>query len=228
MIVIKNRKLRDFLKIAIPFVFIPLLVLLGAIYFESQRYIIISLGVAFLSLLLFVAGFERKQTGSRRMVIVSVMTALCVVGRFVPVFKPITAITAVSAVYLGGESGFLIGAISALISNCYFGQGPWTPFQMLAWGLIGFFAGILANPLKKSRLLLTIYGLISGIFYSLVMDVWTVLWYNQGFDITLYKLAIISAIPYIVMYSFSNVVFLWLIAKPFGQKFERIRLKYGI
>lgn len=228
MIVIKNKKLRDFLKIAIPFFVIPAVVLCSANAFESQRYLIISLTVAVLSLLLFISGFERKQVGSRRMVLVAVMTAFCVVGRFIPLFKPITAITAISAVYLGGESGFLIGAISALVSNCYFGQGPWTPFQMLAWGLIGLFAGILSEPLKKSRLLLTVYGLISGIFYSLVMDVWTVLWYNQGFSLTLYKLAVITALPFIAMYSVSNVLFLWIIAKPFGQKLERVKRKYGI
>ena len=75
------------------------------------------------------------------MVIAAVITALCVVGRFIPFFKPIAALTIIAAVYLGGETGFMVGAMAALMSNFYFGQGPWTPFQMLAWGMIGLIAG---------------------------------------------------------------------------------------
>ena len=181
-----------------------------------------------MALILFIAGFEKKVTGSRRLVIVSVMTAFCIVGRFIPFFKPITAITVITAIYLGGESGFLVGALAAVLSNFYFGQGPWTPFQMLAWGLIGLFAGYLSTWLKKSRGLLIAYGVMSGVVYSMVMDVWSVVWYNSSFDIELYKASMITAIPHTVLYAVSNFIFLWFLAKPIGEKLERIRIKYGV
>ena len=116
------------------------------------------------------------------MVLVAVMTAISVLGRFIPFFKPITALTVITAMYLGGEAGFLVGSLSALLSNFYFGQGPWTAFQMLAWGLIGYVAGLIAESLKRNRALLLAYGVLSGIAFSLIMDVWTVLWYSAGFD----------------------------------------------
>jgi len=206
----------------------PLAIIIGVTLLEQKNYALVATVVAILSLLLFAAGYEKKKTGSRRMVIVAVMIALSVAGRFIPLFKPVTALTVITAVWLGGEAGFLVGAMSALISNFYFGQGPWTPFQMFVCGLIGLLAGALSAPLKKSRLLMVLYGFVSGIAYSLIMDIWTVLWYNSGFSAELYLAALLSATPHTALYAVSNVIFLWLLAKPFGEKLERVKVKYGV
>ncbi|MBQ3161177.1 MAG: ECF transporter S component [Oscillospiraceae bacterium] len=228
MLVIENKSLRNAVRIAVPFVIIPTLIIFGATVFEERRYLIVSTGVALFALLLFAAGYEKKPTGSRRMIIVAVMTALCITGRFIPFFKPVTALTVITAIYLGGEAGFLVGAMSALLSNFYFGQGPWTPFQMLAWGMTGLIAGILAKPLKRYKWLLLVYGVLAGVLYSLVMDVWTVIWYDGSFRTELYLSALVTAIPHTVMYSVSNFIFLWFTAKPFGEKLERVKIKYGV
>jgi len=228
MILIRNHRLRSIIKITVPFILIPAVTLLGTVAFDEKKHIIIALAVALLALLLFAAGFEKKSTGTRRMVIVAVMTALCFAGRFIPFLKPIAALTIITALYLGGEAGFLVGALSAVLSNFYFGQGPWTAFQMLAWGLIGLFAGIFSEKLLKSSTLLLIYGAMTGIAYSFIMDIWTVLWYNQGFNMKLYAAALVSAIPYTVSYAVSNVLFLYLLAPPFGEKLQRIKIKYGV
>ena len=129
---IKNAHVRRVLRIALPFVIIPTVAVLGIVIFGEKQHLFVSLLIAALSVLLFISGFEKSQTGARRLVIVSVLTALGVVGRFIPFFKPVTAMTVITATYLGGEAGFLVGALSALLSNFYFGQGPWTAFQMLA------------------------------------------------------------------------------------------------
>ena len=228
MIVIKNRNLRNILRYVIPFGLIPAAVILGATVFDEKRYIIISLGIALLAIILFMAGIEKKNIGSRRMVMVAVMTALAVIGRFIPLFKPITALCMMAGIYLGAEAGFLCGALSVLVSNIYFGQGPWTPFQMLGFGLIGLIAGYLSKPLIKSRALLLTFGAVAGIAYSFIMDIWTVLWYSGGFDPKLYAAAIVSAIPYTVLYMISNVGFLLILRKPMGEKLGRIKLKYGV
>lgn len=225
---IRNQTVRGILRYAIPLCLIPTIAVLGTVVFDEKRHLFISFFVAILSVLLFIAGFEKRSTGTRRMVIVAVMIALSVAGRFIPFFKPVTAVTVITAIYLGGESGFLVGSLSALLSNFYFGQGPWTAFQMLAWGLIGWLAGFLSKPLQKSKALLLIYGVVSGIAFSLIMDIWTVLWYNDAFDWSLYAAAILTALPHTVLYSVSNVIFLWFMAKPFGDKLQRIRVKYGI
>ena len=228
MLVIKDKRLRNAIRIAVPFVIIPAVTILGSIAFDRKKHIIISLAVAALSLLLFTAGFEKKSTGTRRMVIIAVMTALCFAGRFIPFLKPISALTIISGMYLGGEAGFLVGSLSALLSNFYFGQGPWTAFQMLAWGLIGLFAGMLSKQLLGNRILLLLYGALAGLGYSFFMDIWPVLWYNEGFSIKLYAAALVSAIPYTVSYAVSNVLFLYLLAPPFGEKLRRIKVKYGV
>lgn len=228
MIVIKSRALQRTVKIIVPFVIIPALAVFGSVAFDRKKHIIISLAAAVFSLLLFAAGFERRSTGTRRLVIVSVMTALCFAGRFIPLLKPVTAITVITAMYLGGEAGFLVGSLSAVLSNFYFGQGPWTPFQMLAWGLIGLIAGMLADPLKKSRIALIAYGIASGAVYSLIMDIWSVLWYADSFDIRLYLGSVATSLPFMASYIISDVLFLVLLAEPFGEKLRRIKTKYGV
>ena len=165
---------------------------------------------------------------SRRIVIISVIIALTVVGRFIPFFKPVAALTIISGIYLGKEAGFLTGSLSILLSNFYFGQGPWTPFQMLAFGLIGLISALLSEPLKNSKVLLLIYGALSGLFLSAILDIWTVIWYNGGFDVNLYLTAFVTALPHTLLYVVSNVIFLLFLTKPFGEKLERIKIKYGI
>ena len=228
MPVIRSARLRAVLRVLLPCVLIPLLVTLGATIFPERLHLLITLGVTLLSLLLFITGFERRRTGSRRMVLTAVMAALCVAGRFLPFFKPVTALTILTAMYLGGEAGFLTGALAAMLSNFWFGQGPWTPFQMLAWGMIGFIAGWLAQPLQRSRVLLLLFGALSGAAYSMVMDVWTVIWYGGGFRWELYTAAFVTALPHTLLYAASNLVFLWFLARPVGSKLARVRLKYGL
>lgn len=231
LLLIRSARLRRILGIVLPFIVIPAIVLCFALGAGGDNYALAAFLVTLLALVLFSCGFERRKTGTRRMILVAVMTALSVVGRFVfmliPGFKPITALVVITAMYLGGEAGFLTGALSALISNFYFGQGPWTPFQMLSWGLLGLLAGFLARLLKKSRVLLSAYGVFAGVAYSFIMDVWTVLWYNGGFNAALYAAALGTALPYTVAYAVSNVIFLNLLARPFGEKLERVRVKYG-
>lgn len=229
--VIRNPRLRRVLGIVLPFVLIPALVLGFSVGPGRRSYALTSLLVTLMSILLFCCGFERRKTGARRMILVAVMTALSVLGRLIfsviPAFKPVTAVVVITAVYLGGEAGFLTGALSALISNFYAGQGPWTPFQMLSWGLIGLLAGLLSRPIRKSRIFMSLYGIFAGIAYSFVMDVWTVTWYNGSFDSGLYLAALVTALPYTITYAVSNVIFLNLISRPFGRKLDRIRIKYG-
>ena len=73
-----------------------------------------------------------------------------------------------------------------------------------------------------------LYGVIAGVAYSFIMDIWTVLWYAGGFDLKLYTAAIVSAIPFTLLYAVSNVVFLLILQKTVGNKLNRIKIKYGV
>ncbi len=211
---------------------VPAVVVGGALIFKGKHYAWISLVVALLSCVPFFIGFERREADTKKAVLIAVSTAVSVVGRIIfaplPGFKPVTAVVVTVAMYFGKEAGFITGAMSAVISNFYFGQGPWTPFQMFGWGFVGLLAGLLAEPLKKSRLCLAVYGVFSGVLYSCLMDVWTVLWTDGYFNISRYLAAIVSAAYFTAVYAVSNVVFLMLLAKPIGKIFGRIKRKYGI
>ncbi len=228
MVVIKNKTIRNIIKILVPFVLIPAAVAVGVFVFDDKSYAFVSLVVALLSVVLFIAGFEMRRTGTGRMALVAILVALTVTGRFIPYVKPVVALIVITGMYLGGEAGFLVGAMAAVISNFYFGQGPWTPFQMLSWGMIGLLSGFLSKLLKKGWIPPVIYGIFSGVFFSLVMDVWTVLWYNKTFDFGMYLAAMGTAAPYTVLYAVSNVLWLLLLRKPLGSKLERISMKYRL
>ena len=190
-----------------------------------------SICVALLSCVPFFLAFEKKSA-SGKMLILSVMVALSVLGRFafsvLPHFKPVTAIVVIAGMYLGAESGFLCGALSAVLSNIMFGQGPWTPFQMFSWGLIGLLAAFFSVSLKKSKLALAVFGVFSGIIFSLLMDGWTVLWAEGTFSASRYLAFVVSALPVTAIYAVSNVLFLLVLAVPIGGKLDRVIKKYGI
>lgn len=211
---------------------IPIVVFGGALLFQEKHYAWIALCVALLSCLPLFICFERKGSTAKELTTLAVLVAVSAAGRFafvwVPGFKPVTAITVIAAMYLGREAGFVVGSLSAVVSNFYFGQGPWTPFQMFAWGFLGFLAGILAAPLKRRKLWMILYGVLAGLLFSVIMDVWATLWADGTFNLSRYLAALISAIPVALEYAVSNVVFLLLLARPIGEKLERIKTKYGL
>ncbi|HHV25648.1 MAG: ECF transporter S component [Clostridiaceae bacterium] len=226
----RNKKINYFIIM----ILIPLSIALGVILFKDRKYNLISIIIAFLSCLPIFFSFEKGKTSTRKMTILSVMVAISVAGRFVfaaiPGFKPVTAIVVITAIYFGSEAGFLTGSLSAIISNIYFGQGPWTPFQMFSWGMLGLIAGLpfMRKLLLKNKIILAIYGVFAGVIYSLMMDVWTVLAMDGVFNAKRYIAAVTTALPVMAIYAVSNVVFLMLAIKPFGEKLERIKTKYGI
>ncbi len=224
-------KAKKILCAVILFLLVPLCILLGTVISAGRGYVWISICVALLSCVPFFLAFEKKS-GTGRMLVLSVMIALSVLGRFafsaLPHFKPVTAIVVIAGMYLGAESGFLCGALSAVLSNIMFGQGPWTPFQMFSWGLIGLLAAVFSAPLKKSRLALAVFGIFSGIVFSLLMDGWTVLWAEGTFSASRYLAFVISALPVTAIYAASNVLFLLILAVPMGEKLDRVIKKYGI
>lgn len=211
---------------------IPVVLVLGATVFAQKQYAWISLAVMVLSCVPFFLSFERRQQSATRLVLIAILTALSVVGRLIfaplPGAKPVTAMVVITAMYFGGEAGFMTGALTAVLSNFQFGQGPWTPFQMFAWGVVGLVAGLLANPLKRSRIVLCVYGALSGVAYSMLMDIWSVLWQDNGFNFARYMAYVVTSLPFMAIYAVSNVVFLLILAKPIGNKLERVKMKYGL
>lgn len=228
----RSKRIKTTVTVAVLLITVPAVAIGGSVMFREKYYAWVSLCVAVLSCVPLFYCFERKESSSKELVVLAVMIAISAAGRFVfawlPGFKPVTAITVITALCLGRESGFAVGSLSAVVSNIYFGQGPWTPFQMFAWGFIGFTAGLFAKPLKKSKALLCVFGAVAGVVFSLIMDVWTTVWADGTFNAARYGAAILSALPVTIEYAVSNVIFLLILAKPIGEKLERIKKKYGL
>lgn len=177
--------------------------------------------------------YEKKKPQTREHVVLAVMTALTVISRMifapVPAFKPVAAMVMICGMAFGRESGFLCGSLSAFVSNFFFGQGPWTPFQMIAWGSIGWFSGMLnrTGQMEKRRIRTAVFGILAGIWYSLVMNLWVVIGAGEGLEWIRYGAVFITSLPVTAEYCVSNVLFLWILVPGFMKRLNRVKYKYG-
>ena len=233
MIPNKKQTARILALLSVIFILIPLTIWLGIWLFKDKKYNVISIIIAFLSCIPFFIRFEKGKRGTREMIVIAVMSAFSVIGRLafalLPAFKPVTAITIISGIALGPESGFIVGSMTALVSNLFYGQGPWTPFQMFGWGFIGFLAGIIFKKnTKPNRVVLSVVGAFGGVLFSLLMDIWTTLSLDGTFLLSRYMVTVTSSLSFMLIYAVSNIVFLIILAHPFLKKLNRIKTKYGI
>lgn len=203
--------------------------------FGSRVYYFISLVIMVYALVPFFMVFEGRKPQAREMIVLASMAALACAGRaaffMLPSFKPIVAIVIISGIAFGGEAGFLVGAVTMLVSNFLFGQGPWTPWQMFAMGFIGFLTGVLHQKglLPARRLTLCIYGFLVTFFIyggimnpaALFMSVYEFTWSGL---LAIY----ISGVPVDLVHAASTFIFLWLGARPLLEKLQRIKIKYGL
>lgn len=213
-------------------ILIVLIALIGVLLFKDERYNLIIILLVTLSCLPFYFKYEHDKPKTREVIILTIMIALTVVSRIVfmitPSFKPVTVMVIICGIVFGRASGFMCGSLSALISDFAFGIGPWTPFQMLIWGIIGYIAGVFSKQLYKDRYLLYGYSIICGIGYSLVMDLWSVLAIENSFNLTRYLAIVLTSLPVMLVYIVSNIVFMFLISKIMFQILRRVKVKYGI
>ncbi len=203
--------------------------------FGNRKYYIVSLIIAVYAIIPFFMVFEGRKPQARELIILASLAAIATAGRgaffMLPHFKPMIAVVIISGIAFGGEAGFLVGAVTMLVSNMLFGQGPWTPWQMLALGLIGFLSGVLNRMglLPAKRLTLCVYGFLVTIFIyggimnpaACVMSVYEVTWQM----ILAYY---ISGIPVDTIHAVSTFIFLWVGAKPLLEKLQRVKIKYGL
>lgn len=130
---------------------IVILIFFGALAFlalvTDEQYLPIGLFLVCASIIPFFLRFERRSLQAREIVLVATLSAIAAVGRVpfavLPSVQPTSFVIIISALVFGSETGFMIGAVAALVSNIFLGQGPWTPWQMFSWGMIGWTSGIL-------------------------------------------------------------------------------------
>ncbi len=214
---------------------IPLTLFIGVYYFDGRKYYFISLLILLECTLPFFLIFEGRKPQARELVLIAVLVALNVAGRaaffMLPEFKPVVAMTILAGVAFGGETGFLVGAMTMLVSNMFFGQGAWTPWQMFAMGIIGWLAGVLYRKgvLRRSRISLCIYGVIaSTVVYGGIMNPASALMWAHTINWNIIKSYYLTGVPIDLVRAIGTFVFLWLGAEPMLEKLDRIKTKYGL
>lgn len=162
-----------------------------------------------------------------------VLVALAAAGRMlfapIPDFKPVSAICILAGAVFGRRSGFMVGALAALVSNFFFGQGPWTPWQMYAWGLVGYLAGVLAERGWLDRTpAVAAYGFLSGLLYGLLLNGWYIVGFVHPLTWPAALLAFGAALPFDALHGAATVAFLLALYAPWRRKLERIKRKYAL
>ncbi len=214
---------------------IPLTIYIGVFYLGDRKYYFISLLIILETMLPFVLIFEGRKPQARELVIISVLCAIAVSGRvafvMLPQFKPVIALVIIAGVCFGGETGFLVGSLTAFVSNFYFTQGPWTPWQMFAFGIIGFLAGILFQKgiIRKNKIELCIFGFLATVIISGgILNIGTVIMSQDKINIDMILSSMALGLPMDLIHGASTVFFLWFALEPMCEKLERTKVKYGL
>lgn len=216
------------------FVFIPTTLYSGVKYFGEQKYLIISMLILFETAIPFVLAFERRKPRARELIVIAVLCAIAIAGRaafsMLPQFKPVLAIVIITGASLGAETGALVGAIVMFVSNMLFSQGIWTPWQMMATGIVGFLSGVVFyRHSNKNRIALCIFGIFSAIIiYGGIMNPASVLMYQTNITSAMIVAAYVTGFPLDLIHAAATVIFLWFLSHPIMDKLDRIKTKYGL
>ena len=231
----KGENMKKILPILINILIIPFTIFIGSYFLDDKKYYFVSLLIILETLLSFFYSFEKRKAKLSEIITLAVLCALAVAGRIafymVPEVKPLLAITIISGAIFGKESGFLVGSVAAFVSNIYFGQGPWTPWQMLATGITGFFAGAIfkKSKFKESTIMLSTYGFLSAlILYGGIMNFYSLVSYTNNINWESYASTCLLGLSFDLTHAISTFIFLILISKPLISKLERVKVKYGM
>ena len=193
----------------------------------------LTLLVAILAVGLLFASFEASRPPLRQLMPTAVLGATAAAGRVlfapIPDVKPVSAIAIVAGAALGRRSGFVVGAVAALVSNFFFGQGSWTPWQMYAWGLVGYLGGVLADHgALERRGVLYGWGFVSALMYGAILNGYYVLGFVRPLTWPAIVAAYAAGAPLDVVHGIATTGFLAVIWRPWGRSIRRVVAKYDL
>ena len=214
---------------------VPLTIYIGMVYFNDKKYYFISMIIILETMIPFLVAFENRRPQARELVVISVMCAIAVAGRtaffMLPQFKPVTALIIITGVCFGSETGFLVGVVTGFVSNFFFGQGPWTQWQMLAWGLIGFISGVFSKTglLKVNKISLSLFGgIVTFVIYGGIINLSSVFMMESDPSIEMFLSYYVAGAPFDLIHAASTAFFMWFTSETMIEKIERVKTKYGL
>lgn len=229
-------KKSTYLSILTLLVLIPATLWLGT-QLKGRWYYLTSTLVILEAMLPFFLSFEARRPQARELVTIAVMAALAVAGRVaipVPNFKAITGIIMIAGMAFGPQAGFMTGAISAFASNFFYSQGPWTPWQMLSYGMAGFLAGVLFCRRKygsdrMDTLLKTVFAFLAVVLaVGPLLDACTIFTTGGKLSWRFAFAVLASGFPHNVIHGLSCAATVLLLSRPLLTKLNRLKTKYGM
>lgn len=219
-------------------VLIPATLYLGT-QLKGRWYYLTSTLVILEAMLPFFLSFEARRPQARELVILAVMAALAVAGRVavpIPNFKAITGIIMIAGMAFGPQAGFMTGAVSAFASNFFYAQGPWTPWQMLAYGMGGFLAGLIfrkkSGNTQKVWQNMAVQGVFAFLSVMLVvgplLDACTIFTTGSQLSWRFAFTVLLAGLPHNVTHALSCAVTVLLLSRPLLTKLNRLKTKYGM
>lgn len=211
---------------------ICLLIGLGASVLEAfaDAYLWISLYLIVMAMIPFYVRLEMNAWGSRQLVMIASLAAIAAASRIpfasLPSVTPTSFVVIASALVLGADAGFLIGATAAIVSNMVLGQGPWTPWQMFAWGMMGFTAGWLRKSLLTTFTSRLVFCLVWGFLFGWLMNVSYLVGFVDGWSWSALVKAGIASFYFDLAHALSNVVLFLVLGKLWIRVLERYQRKY--
>jgi energy-coupling factor transport system substrate-specific component len=175
--------------------------------------------------------FESAATSSKEIALVAMLGTISAVLRVpfaaIPNVQPCTYIIICSGYVFGPIAGFAVGAMTALVSNFFLGQGPWTLYQMIAWGLAGLSAGYLSK-LKLNTVALIVIGVAWGYLYGLITNLWY--WTAFIYPLTLRTFLVteLNTVWFDSLHAAGNAVFLGVLGSKTIAILRRFRERFAI
>ena len=199
---------------------------------DGRGYLIVALLILTECFIPFILFLEKKKPAAKDIAAMAVMCAAAVAGRelffMLPQFKPTAAIVIIAAAAFGAQPGFIIGAAAMLVSNLLFSQGPWTVWQMLGMGLVGFFAGLIFSR-KRSKAAMCIYGTFATtVLYGGIMNISSFLTSQSEMTVQTFSASLMAGLPFDLIHGAATAIFVLLLSGELVKRLDRITDKYGL
>ncbi|OPA74358.1 ECF transporter S component [Paenibacillus selenitireducens] len=209
------------------------IVVLAVVLWMDKYYMPLSFLMIGLAMLPFYIRFERKTMKAEEILLIAMLGAIAAVSRVpfapLPSVQPTSFVIMMSALVFGPEVGFLVGSIAAVVSNIFLGQGPWTPWQMFCWGMIGFTAGLLRNTrFMKSLWGKNIFGFSWGFLFGWIMNLWFLIGMYDHLSWKVFASAYVASFYFDLAHALSNVFFISIFSAIWLKILLRVKSKYGL
>ncbi len=190
---------------------------------------IAAFGVLGVAILAGFVWYERHRPPARIAATIATLVAFAVVGRILfapfPNMKPTTDIVMLGGYVLGGAPGFMVGALTGLVSNFYFGQGPWTPWQMTAWGVVGVAGALTARATggRLGRFGLALMCVGGAVVFALIVNLSEVIAFTGQPSTRGVLVVYARALPFDFAHALANFVFCMIAGPTLVRILRRLR-----